>query len=106
MMVPILILVLIPLFPFGGFSQSPGIHAPTGQGSPLVWNDETGPWTGGFNATCAAADWNHDGYADLMVHYEKGSGAKNTMWGTFLYLNTGDKHRSGYMVFEQPKRMR
>lgn len=99
------IIVFFLLFPSLGFTQSPGIDAPAGHGSPLQWDGSIGLWTGGFNAAASAADWNRDGYVDLMVHYAVGGGAKNTMWGTYLYLNTTTKDKTGRFIFEQPKRM-
>ncbi len=83
-------------------ANSPGMDAPHGHGSPLPWNNTVGPWTGGFNATAAAADWNGDGAADLMVHYAAGGGAKNTLWGTYLYFNTDKPHRADVPVFQKP----
>lgn len=87
------------------YTQSPGVDALEGQGSPLRWNDSVGLWTGGFNAVCTSADWDRDGHVDLMVHYEVGGGAKNTLWGTYLYRNTGKQESSKTHRFEKPRRM-
>ncbi len=87
------------------FSAEIGDGAPDGYGSPLSYGIDVGPWHGGYNTRCAAADFDGDEDIDLVVSYPYGGGAVNTMWGLFLYTNTGKTNADGIPIFEFPQRL-
>ncbi len=103
-------ILLIPSI-FAEFEHVIGFGASGGHGSPLKWDAEIGPWAGGFNARCAAGDFDQDGDVDLIVDYPYGGGAVNTMWGSFFYRNTGshvltNADRDVYTtIYEHPVRL-
>lgn len=83
-------------------AQPPGPFAEPGRGGPLSLAVDTGPWSGGYNARIAAADFDRDGDIDIVMDYALGGGARNTLWGLFLYENGGGRGADGAPAFEPP----
>lgn len=79
--------------------QTPGPDAPEGMGSPLRYDSDAGPLTGGYNSHAAVADFDGDGDQDIAVHSALGGGANNTFWGIHLYENLEHKKELGRVPF-------
>ncbi len=95
-------LTLVTLLPTLCSAQVPGPQASRGMGSPLMWDDEEGPFSGGYNSHVTIADFDKDGDVDIVVHSALGGGAKNNFWGIHLYENISPKSKHAELVFAAP----
>jgi hypothetical protein len=86
-------------------AQTPGPDADHGMGSPLMWDDEVGPFSGGYNSHIAVADFDNDGDIDIVMHASLGGGANNNFWGVYLYENITPNSKQSVLLFDAPSKL-